>query len=297
MKSFSKSIVPLVRAGVNFVAHPFVLENPLLCVRRLIVHKINMLLGRTVIYSWVNDSKFIAMPCEYGINGNAYLGLIDYEVMSFMIGYLGTSHLFVDVGANVGSYSILAAKVCGAKVLAFEPDDSVRARFHDNVRLNEIQSSVKISGSCVSDSVGIRHFSTGLNCENKVTTEASSDATKKRSVRLVDVVPESDKIALKIDVEGHERQVLNGSEELLASGKVEVVIIETIWDSDYLDKYLSTFGFQKIRFSVSDRSVRVVKERAGKYNEIYVRDPCIVQRALDEKKGRTFKLFEDHGLL
>lgn len=44
-----------------------------------------------------------------GATGNWYCGLQEYEDMSFVLHALRPGDLFVDVGANIGSYSILAA--------------------------------------------------------------------------------------------------------------------------------------------------------------------------------------------
>ncbi|HEU4868343.1 MAG TPA: hypothetical protein VFV09_11510, partial [Actinomycetota bacterium] len=50
-----------------------------------------------------------------------YYGLADPAEMRFVLGYLQPGDTFVDVGANVGVYSLLAASVPDVRVLALEP--------------------------------------------------------------------------------------------------------------------------------------------------------------------------------
>jgi hypothetical protein len=44
-----------------------------------------------------------------GATGNLYVGLHEFEEMAFLLHFLRPGDLFADVGANVGSYTILAA--------------------------------------------------------------------------------------------------------------------------------------------------------------------------------------------
>ena len=61
-----------------------------------------------VVYPWVNTSKFLVRAGETGLTGNIYGGLMEYADMAFLLHMLRPGELFVDVGANVGSFSILA---------------------------------------------------------------------------------------------------------------------------------------------------------------------------------------------
>ena len=44
----------------------------------------------------------------HGVTGNVYCGLHDFAEMSFMLHLLRAGDLFADIGANVGSYTVLA---------------------------------------------------------------------------------------------------------------------------------------------------------------------------------------------
>lgn len=58
---------------------------------------------------FVKDTYLFATRGMTGATGNWYCGLHEYEDMSFVLHTLKPGDLFVDVGANIGSYSVLAA--------------------------------------------------------------------------------------------------------------------------------------------------------------------------------------------
>lgn len=65
-------------------------------------------------------------------------GLPDYSEMLFMRHYLRGGDNFLDIGANVGVYSIFAASLVGptGRVHAFEPNPAVTEHLRENIRLN-----------------------------------------------------------------------------------------------------------------------------------------------------------------
>ncbi len=56
-----------------------------------------------------------------GATGNIYAGLHEFDDMAFFLHLLRPEDMFADVGSNIGSYTILASGVVGAKSVAFEP--------------------------------------------------------------------------------------------------------------------------------------------------------------------------------
>ena len=67
------------------------------------------MLNRKIIVPWVGDSRFITGSGETGLTGNIYVGFHEYEEMLFLLHALQPTDTFVDVGANVGEYTILAS--------------------------------------------------------------------------------------------------------------------------------------------------------------------------------------------
>ncbi len=64
-----------------------------------------------IIYPFVEKSKLIIAKGMTGATGNIYVGLHDFEKMGFLLHLLRPEDLFADVGANIGSYTILASGV------------------------------------------------------------------------------------------------------------------------------------------------------------------------------------------
>ena len=71
-----------------------------------------------------------------GATGNIYAGLHEFNDMAFCLHLLRSGDLFVDVGANIGSYTVLASKVAGANSITLEPVPQTFERLKRNVNIN-----------------------------------------------------------------------------------------------------------------------------------------------------------------
>ena len=63
-------------------------------------------------------------------------GLCEFDEMGFVLHFLRSEDLFVDVGANVGAYTVLASGVIGARTIAFEPNPSTFKYLERNIAEN-----------------------------------------------------------------------------------------------------------------------------------------------------------------
>ena len=107
-------------------------------------------------------------PHDPVTSGVLYCGLPDWPEMCFVRDYLRTGDVVVDVGANVGLYSLLAASVEGVHVLAFEPDDDARRTAEANVARNGLGGRIEIRPQAAGAAAGTSSFSVGLGPENRV---------------------------------------------------------------------------------------------------------------------------------
>jgi FkbM family methyltransferase len=144
---------------------------------------------------------------------------------------------FVDCGANIGYFSLLAARWCH-RVDAFEPDPPNRERLKANVRANEA-SAVTIHDVAVSDRAGtftLYHPTGGDEQANHGMAGAfastlSRDAQRfdVRCVRLDEHLRDpSGRVpdVIKIDVEGGELAAIRGMSGWLGAPKPPVIIVE-----------------------------------------------------------------------
>ncbi|WP_417688499.1 FkbM family methyltransferase [Roseibium sp.] len=132
--------------------------------------------------------------------------------------YLKAGTVFVDVGANIGSYSLFAAS-CGAEVLAVEANPDTAAKLAFNLKANGL-TSVKLAEVAIGDKEGtLSLWSEPSNCgfatlvEDLTTGEWAGDwSPREVAVRpLADVVADAGLAridVLKVDVEGFEDRVV-----------------------------------------------------------------------------------------
>lgn len=128
--------------------------------------------------------------------------------------------VFVDVGANIGTHSLVAAHSVGEKgtVYSVEANPRIAKFLSMNVGLNKF-SNVEIVNSAVGDCKGIISFSDGfLDDVNRPTSDGSGVAVPMR--KLDDIVPNIPVRLLKIDVEGYEFQVLSGAKTVLQNTSI-----------------------------------------------------------------------------
>lgn len=91
---------------------------------------------------FVGGTRLFATRGMTGATGNWYCGLHEVEEMGFVLHALRPGELFVDVGANIGSYTVLAAGAVGADVVAVEPVPTTFAVLRRNVCLNDLVDRV-----------------------------------------------------------------------------------------------------------------------------------------------------------
>ena len=129
--------------------------------------------------------------------------------------------LFIDAGANLGLYSVnVACRISGIKVIAFEPDERNRAHLIANLFLNGLEDVVRVERVALSDCGGHARFHRH-DKENPgrsmLTNEGEYTVTIKALDDVVNVMGE--RIAIKIDVEGHELPLLKGARRLLTENQ------------------------------------------------------------------------------
>jgi len=155
--------------------------------------------------------------------------------LGFVVRTLQRGDVFVDVGAYIGLYSLLAAKVVGAngRVIAFEPYPGSRELLNKNVSLNGLADIVRVESSAIGDELGVTELRAAGVCSANTltpnTVKAFGDeqaiSTVTVSVTTLDEYCERGQIVpsfVKIDVEGWELHVLRGMERVLRGGAVVV---------------------------------------------------------------------------
>jgi len=136
----------------------------------------------------------------------------------------------LDVGANVGSYTLLAAKRVGStgRVIAVEPDADNRKLLEGNIRDNHYSELVEVIPFAASNRRQCKQFFRTSRCtENSLYpgSEVESIASV-QCVPLDDLLEEQKVDIIKLDVEGHEIEALEGMEKTIARSEPLVMFVE-----------------------------------------------------------------------
>jgi len=157
-------------------------------------------------------------------------GIYEPAVTKFIQFFLKEEQTFVDVGACLGYYSLLASQIVGEKgrVLAFEPEMTNFDYLYHNVALNDCQN-VRILNCAASDQQGLAnlHISNRhIGCHSLFYSKRSGHT---QNARVVDIMPIDkciDRVDMvKIDVEGWEYYVLKGMESFFQKSENPIIVI------------------------------------------------------------------------
>jgi FkbM family methyltransferase len=188
-----------------------------------------------VVYPWINEAKFIVRPGEAALTQNIYCGLFEFQEMAYVLHVLNSEDVFIDVGANVGSYTILACAVKKARGYCFEPIPATFQRLMNNIRLNNLLDRVTAYNMGLADREGELLFTSGRDSTNHVVAEGEvvADAIRVKVASLDAVLAGVSPSLIKIDVEGFEAQVVNGMLHILETPSLHSVIMELSDGSRY----------------------------------------------------------------
>lgn len=239
------------------------------------------LLQKKVLIPWVGDSSFITGLGETGLTGNLYAGFMECEDMLFLLHALQPAETFVDVGANIGAYTILASKVVKSRSIAFEPLPKTADRLRDQVHINRIETIVDVRNMGVGDKKGALFFTNNKDATNKVSLAGERANTTRVEVSTLDSeLVEGELYFLKIDVEGFEYNVIQGASSLLSTDNISAVIIELNGNSEefghsneLIHQQLLSFNLKPVTYNPFSRTlIRLNGYNKNRTNTIYVRD-------------------------
>ncbi len=160
----------------------------------------------------VNNSKLLIDPQKPGERALLFREHTEPKIFSIAMTILCEKDVFVDVGAYIGNYSIPAASIVGERgqVIAFEPDRRNFKKLERNAKINDL-NNIDIINKAVSDS----NCEVPFNSKNNTMSRISSGGDFVRTTTLNDSICSDDIKLMKIDVEGHEREVLEGANHIL----------------------------------------------------------------------------------
>jgi len=133
----------LFRVLLRLLNHPIGKRNKWKTFTRFVKWQINSRINPyPIVYPFTDKSVLVIERGMTGATGNFYCGLQEFDDMAFLIHVLKENDLVGDIGANIGSYTVLSSAHCGARTIFFEPVPISYKRLMRNVQANAIQDKV-----------------------------------------------------------------------------------------------------------------------------------------------------------
>jgi FkbM family methyltransferase len=186
---------------------------------------------------WLEGLQVVISPGEQISQAVYVSGLYEPCTASVLRRILGPGMTFVDVGANVGLFSMLASRWVGptGRVFSFEPSRREYDRLRDHVDRNALTNvesfraaACDVDGTVVLHVADARH--SGLNTlQPTFMYDDVREASQERvpAVRIDSVLmtrPDLRVDVMKIDVEGAEAAVLAGASRILTRDKPALIL-------------------------------------------------------------------------
>jgi len=215
-----------------------------------------------------------------------YFGLAEYDDMMFTLRYLRPGDAFIDVGANIGFYSLLASSMnAGAPVVAFEPHPVASERLRENSRINSF-GNIRVREVAAGKAAGSAMLTSELGERNRIVAggDGHDRSVEVKVVMLDDELSElgidpSSVALVKIDTEGFEANVLAGARRLLDARPgpvwmVELTNLGTRYGNDDAGVYamFAERGYRPLVYVAAD-SRFAVHEGSEAGNLIFAREP------------------------
>ncbi|MDB9354452.1 FkbM family methyltransferase [Nodularia spumigena CS-588/05] len=271
-------------------SHPLASSNKLKAFRIFLHWQLHYRLANkslsAFIFLFVENTKIISRQGETGVTGNIYAGLHEFVDMCLIMHFLSKEDLFFDIGANVGSYSLLAGGVSNSSVIALEPVSHTFAKLIENIGVNNLSQKVKCLQYAVGSSISQGNITIDNGSENKIISESKSNSQANTELINITTIDELSRLygfplAIKIDVEGYEDYAFEGASETLNNPTLSLIIIETV--TDYIHEKISHAGFVRFYYNPYTRAILdtpISSCKAGNY--IYIRNLDIVTQKVAE---------------
>jgi FkbM family methyltransferase len=216
--------------------------------------------------------------CEIAEQGYEFL------LRRFLDSHLMSDDVFIDVGAHWGVHSLTAATLLPhqVSVLAIEAHPENSTRLRSWIERNQLGADVEVIANAISDREGAARMQVNGSSMGHSLRAHKSELGVARTIDVGMTTLDQllmkhthlrwRRVILKIDVEGHELEVLSGARKLLSSGDVAAIIWEngafyerTVQDerSGAIVELLNTHGFEHFRIQHRDPGVSLTPLETG----------------------------------
>ena len=221
---------------------------PFVTLRSLSVIIFQLLTHKEITKDLKMGRKILLFPGSVVSRTFLYTDIPDREEITLLRNKIDNKSIFLDIGANIGSYSVLLSDLT-KKIYAFEPSPISNERCKRNFSLNGIKVN-NVNKIALSDKRGVFGFTDfgGSSTVNHLTED--SEAKIKVQTDTLDNWVRNNingtdfNLALKIDVEGNEEKIIKGANLLLKSKKIKYLILEVMNSESNVFKLIKSYGYK-----------------------------------------------------
>ena len=269
------------------LSHPLNRHNKLNAIYRFVKWQLLCLFHSTgIIYPITQNTKVIMRKSMYGATGMIYNGLHEFYEMSFFLHALRKSDCFVDIGANVGIYSILCSKEVQVNTICFEPNVENYEIIKQNISLNEIDDIVTPYNFGLGNKNTTKFITNNLDTINHIVEKSLPNTDQINIKKFDDFIDIKKNTFIKIDAEGYEKNIIDGMQKSLKNSKIKALIIETNGSIENfrlntLDMHniLLKNKFQPFEYLPFKRALLRI-DTFSAHNTLYIRDVQFVKNRL-----------------
>jgi FkbM family methyltransferase len=175
---------------------------------------------------WIvkRDGIFFEIDLTKTIDFGIFMGGWENSTLDFLKKTLKPGDVVIEVGANIGAHTLLMAKLVGVNgcVIAIEPTQYGRRKLSRNIALNPDLKNIRIISSVIS-SEKIEMPSLSINPSWSLSGDKEPEILYKPMISTVDSIYDDQKLSrvdlLKVDVDGYDFKVLQGSCGVLENNK------------------------------------------------------------------------------
>ena len=195
----------------------------------------------------------------------------------FIMEHLKEGSTFLDIGSNIGYFSLLSAYSGKSQVVAFEPQSKVAYLLTKSVAHNRLDKLIRVQTMALSDRRGTMKMSSCPGNTGHAQLVAESDPNGQDE--LVSICPLDDWLATnpqskisvcKIDTEGAEYKVICGMKHLLETDGPALVI-------EIIESHLANFGsttaqIENVLYGIGYRDASLDYTRSGDHNRYFLKN-------------------------
>lgn len=265
--------------------HPLTKNNKITALFRFLKWQISSRFTKNALnVKWIGDLQLAMHKGMHGATGCIYVGLPEFNDMSFLLHFLDHESNFIDIGANVGVYSLLAAGIKKSRTIAIEPIPQTFQYLTTNIQLNQLENLITSYNIGLSDKKGELHFTKDKDTINHV-ANSKSENTVSVNVDTLDNLLSHTSLSstlIKLDVEGFEYHVLSGATNTLKNENLMALIVELNGSSNkfglndrMVDQLLISNGFSKFDYHPFKRELVELVNFHAEANTLYLRNSKI----------------------